>query len=125
MAKRKLGRKSKARVKVSGVGKIGVARKLRSKRSVGLLFFGVGILIVALVYLTCQSFGVFESSSPQEFDILDECSLIMGNLVHQIRDGAECRIKCVNECDVREMEFVEFVFSEGVGECNSCDCWCE
>ena len=119
--KREMG---KSKIKVSGVGKIGAARKKKNRATVIALFAGVGVLTLLLVYLIVQNFGFFENAQPERFIIKDECAVIMGSLVHQIRDEGECRIKCVNECDVREMGFVEFGFEGKNDDCNACDCWC-
>jgi len=116
-------KKSKVRVRVSGVGKISAARK--NKKVVLGLFVGVGVLILVLIGLILSSFGFFEKAGePELFIVKDECGDVMGNLIHQIRDGGECRIKCVNECDVRDMDFVRFEFEAKDVDCNSCDCWC-
>lgn len=115
--------RKKSKIRISGTGKIGLARK--NKKVVAGLFLCVGVLVLVLAYLVLNSFGVFESHSPEFFEVKDECSLIMGNLVHQIRDDGECRIKCVNECDVRSMEFFDFEFEGKDNDCNACDCWCE
>jgi hypothetical protein len=117
---------SKSRLRITGNGKIGAARKRKNRNVVIGLFVGIGILAVVLIGLIISSFGLFEGSSePEMFSIKDECSLMMGNLIHQIRDEGECRIKCVNECDVREMNFVRFEFEGKNNDCSSCDCWCD
>ena len=111
MVKRKLVRTKKARRK----------NKLVIKE----LFFAVAVVSLILVGLILYSFGVFDRSEPQKFEVKDECGQVLGNLIHQIRDAGECRLKCVNECDVRGMEFVRFEFEGKITDCNSCDCWCE
>jgi len=114
------------KISISGNGKIGAARRLKNRKVVILLFFGVGILVVGLVLLIMSSVGFFEKFEEEKyFDIKDECGIILGNLVHQVRDEGECRLKCVNECDVRGMDFVRFGFEGKIEDCNSCDCWCK
>ncbi len=88
------------------------------------LFVGIGVLVLVLIGLVMFNFGFFENHEPEFFSVKDECSLIMGNLVHQIRDDGECRIRCVNECDVRDMDFVKFEYEGKDNDCNSCGCWC-
>jgi len=115
---------SSAKIVASGNGKIVKAQK--NRKVVRLLFFGIGVLVLVLIGLVMFSFGFFERFGGEEhFDIKDECGIILGNLVHQVRDEGECRLKCVNECDVREMDFVRFEFEGKVEDCNSCDCWCK
>lgn len=96
----------------------------KSKGVVLGLFVGAGVLVFILVALIMSSFGLFEKNEPELFIIRDECSLVMGNLIHQVRDMGECRIKCVNECDVRDMDFLKFEFLGKNNDCNSCECWC-
>jgi len=121
-------RKSKGarKMQISGVGKIGAAKKRKNRKVVVGLFFGVGLLGLVLIWLVLSSFGFFEKAGELEyFSVKDECGDVMGNLIHQIRDDGECRMKCVNECDVREMEFVSFEFELRSGDCNACACWCK
>lgn len=100
--------------------------KKKNRRVVFGLFVLVGVLLVVLVGLAMFNAGVFEKTeSPKLFNIKDECALVMGNLVHQVRDRGECRIKCVNECDVRGMDFSNFSFEGKNDDCNSCGCWCK
>ncbi len=117
--------KGSSKLKISGVGKIGDAKKRKNRKVVVALFSGVVLLILALSGLVLSNFGFFENAEARMFVVNDECSLVMGNLIHQIRDEGECRIKCVNECDVREMDFVRFIYESKNDGCNSCECWCE
>ena len=100
-------------------------RRRRSKGVVFGLFVAVIVLILILISLVISAFGFCEENKPEMFIVKDECGLILGNLVHQIRDEGECRIKCVNECDVRDMDFVRINFELKNSDCNSCECWCE
>ena len=112
-----------------GRGRISVERHVRGrhmKKVVIALFCLAAVLVLVLVALVLYDFGFFDGGNgPQYFEIKDECGLILGNLVHQVRDAGECRIKCVNECDVRDLEFLNFSFVGKLDDCNSCDCWCE
>ncbi|MCD4771328.1 hypothetical protein K8R30_02825 [archaeon] len=100
-------------------------RRKNSLKSVRLLF-GVGIfLVLVLIGLILSNFGVFDSPNEvQVFSLEDKCALVMGNLIHQVRDTGECHVKCVNECKIRELNFdhVEFVAHDV--SCNDCDCYC-
>jgi len=93
--------------------------------SVGFLFgFGIflGLILVGLILV---NLGVFQGPNEvQVFPLEDKCALVMGNLIHQVRDVGECHVKCVNECKIRELNFdhVEFVAHDV--SCNDCDCYC-
>lgn len=100
-------------------------REKNNKKVVGILFACVGILVLVLIGLVLNSFGFFEENNPEYFAVKDECSLMMGNLIHQIRDDGECRNRCVNECSVQEMDFVKFSFEAKNDDCSLCGCWCD
>jgi len=90
------------------------------------MYFGVaGALILILVVLILFSIGAFENKGEvQKFSIDDECSLIMGSILHNIRDGGECKIKCANNCEIREMTFHDSEFFLQNASCHTCDCYC-
>jgi hypothetical protein len=116
MAKRRSRRKSR----FSKRG--GRRNKLLSK---GILV-ATGILVLILILLIGISSGLFEG--PKEvvmYAINDECSLVMGNIIHQIRDNGDCRIRCVNECGLREKEIVKIEFELKNNSCHVCDCYCK
>lgn len=101
-------------------------RKQKKNKGIVALLFGAGVvLVVVLVGLILNDSEIFEKSEPENFVVRDECSLVMGNLIHQIRDDGECRIKCTNDCSVREMDFVNFSFEGRNDDCNACNCWCD
>jgi len=92
----------------------------------GLVVFSI-ILIVLLVILLIIS--LFKSTGgdldePQLYSIRDECSLVMGNVMHPIQDGGDCKIKCINECEFRGLEIDSFEFVPQNSSCNVCDCYC-
>lgn len=99
-------------------------QKTRGRNIVFILFISLGVLILVLGLLLMFDFGVFKKNEVKMFSIKDECSIVVGNLIHQIRNDGECRIKCVNECYIREMDFEKFNFIEKNDDCSSCECWC-
>ncbi|MFH1290670.1 MAG: hypothetical protein ABIH92_04650 [Nanoarchaeota archaeon] len=111
------------------------ARKAEKKKKRRSKVFPVVIviLLVALVVLVpvllVQGGYVdnpFEdfNAEPQLFLIKDECSVIVGNLIHTMNDEDDCSLKCKNECGVREMEFYESHFIQREGDCHMCECYC-
>ena len=72
------GRKAgSTKLKITGNGKIGAARKLKNRNVVVGLFIGVAILVLVLVGLVVSSFGFFEGKSdPEMFVVRDECGLM-------------------------------------------------
>ena len=71
-------------------------------------------------------------SKPQEkrpvdksFQIADECGLIMGNLLHTIKNEDACKIKCRAQCMTIELEYGSSFFNESLKSCNTCECNCK
>jgi hypothetical protein len=92
------------------------------------LAFVLLIIFVSIFISEFVSFNfigdIFEK--PHLVDIKDECSLIMGNLVHQVRDETDCNLRCNNECNMEDSKFIESNFTRnGDGVCNRCDCFCK
>lgn len=92
------------------------------------------ILIISLIFLltilTMMNLEVITkiknlSKKPTLFIIPDECSLILSNIVHKIKNEDECKIVCINECVMREMKFHESEFVIGNNSCHTCNCYCK
>jgi hypothetical protein len=89
---------------------------------IGLLVF----LVLLLVFLVLFSIDFISfSKNSINFEIKDECSLVLDNLIHQIKDEGICRMMCINECDIRDMDFYKSVFSPKENSCSLCDCYCK
>lgn len=96
--------------------------------------FLIFVLVLALVFLVLFLLieeGILENpfseygKVEQKFSVRDECSLIVGNLIHQIDDEGICEARCKTNCQVREMNYIRFEFLEVEGDCNVCDCYCK
>ena len=106
-----------------------VTRKLKVKQTRKVKIFWwliVSCLIIfgIIIFLSFREFGPEVDSPPQQFFVADECSLVMGNIIHPMKNDADCKIRCRGECDVREMEFINHSFSEKVNSCHECSCYC-
>lgn len=118
-AKKKLRSKSRSRVKP-------LLKKSvrRNKLAMGVLIAAI-VLAIMLALLGLFIFGFFEQPGAEErFVLQDECNLVMGNLIHQIRTDGDCIIRCRNECELREMDFVRMEFVPQNNSCHDCDCYC-
>ena len=83
------------------------------------------VLFVFLIGLISYSFGIFDKKgTPLKVEVVDECALIMNNLIHNIQDGGGCKIKCINNCKIREMDFYNSSFTFQNSTCHTCDCYC-
>lgn len=118
--------KKTRRVKTNSSKKNKIFRGPSKKSHVVALFIALGVLFLLLLLLLLKSFGYIDDQREERYyPVVDQCSLVRGNLLHQIRTAGECRIGCVNECDVRELEFVNYEFEAIVNDCNICGCYCK
>jgi hypothetical protein len=96
----------------------------RNKLSGGILIIGI-ILLLILLILILYSVGFFDKPKTEQlFLVRDECSLVMGNVIHNLRNDGDCHIRCRNECTIRDMDFVRASFTEKNNSCHACDCYC-
>jgi hypothetical protein len=105
-----------------------MVKKKKNKKnlnSVYLLFIVVFLLILILIGLFMGNLGLFEQKKEaQDFYIIDKCAIVMGNLIHQVRDEGECRVKCINECGLLDLDFEHVDFLRKDNDCNDCNCFC-
>ena len=87
---------------------------------VTLMFFL--LLLIFLSILNLNFFGLF--NKPISFEIKDECSLMMNNLIEQIKDEDVCKMMCINECELRDKKIFDFDFLKKEDSCNYCYCYC-
>lgn len=82
---------------------------------------------LTLVFIEFVDFGFVSDlfEEPQEVVVVDGCSLIMGNLVHQIRDETDCNLNCASRCEVDDMSYYNSSFEASSGGCHSCQCFCD
>lgn len=67
----------------------------------------------------------FGPSDDVSFNIPDNCGVILGNLLHEIKNEDDCNIRCHNECGLRSLNYNSINFSQGGESCHSCECFCE
>ncbi|MDA3836627.1 MAG: hypothetical protein PF542_03315 [Nanoarchaeota archaeon] len=109
-----------------------VQRKNKSKHifySKYLLWAAVvfALILIILTFVEFVSFDFISKSfeKPHSVDVRDECSLIMGNLVHQIRDDNDCSLRCKNTCGMEDTEYVNSSFIAAEADCHTCNCYCK
>jgi hypothetical protein len=59
------------------------------------------------------------------FRALDECSLVMNNLLHEIKSEDSCKVMCFEECKIREMTYQNYSFQFKENSCHDCFCTCK
>ncbi len=87
----------------------------------------LAILILTLVILLLINFKIweyFEKKEISEIPLIDHCSVLFDNIIHNIKDAPGCENYCRAECLARDMEFYQSKFSLNDQECNTCDCYC-
>ena len=82
-------------------------------------------MILFLALLIMISLSIFEKKEIKKITILDECSLMMNEIINQIKNEGNCRLMCINECALRKMKFIESEFIEKINSCNECYCYCK
>lgn len=85
------------------------------------------LFLIILVVFEYVNFTSIERIflKPKLVELNDECSLIMGNLVHQIRDEDDCNIRCNNQCNLLGLNYKSIEFTKNQNSCNVCNCYCK
>ena len=100
----------------------------KSVKFIGILSI---FLIVILIFLLAFQFNylnlkMFNKKEPRLITIDDECSALMGRVVHQIKSDDGCKVICNSECEVRGLTFHDSQFLEGENNsCHTCKCYCK
>jgi hypothetical protein len=80
-------------------------------------------LLIFLVLINIQDFSLFKKAI--KIEIKDECSLMLNNIIHQIKDQDICKMMCSNECEIRGLKIESSAFFPKENSCSSCDCYCK
>ena len=102
-------------------------QKGNKKKLAIIIILSIMLLVVIFSIMIAADLFSFslEKEKVKRFDVQDKCSLIVGRLIHVVRDADDCRINCRAECGVRRYEFVQSNFTEQINECNQCACYCK
>lgn len=106
--------------------------KKKGRRSLifGLILIILFVSLLVLVPILLFQIGLVKNPftnlhiEPREFNVVDECSMIVGNLIHSIQDEGVCEQRCKIDCDVRGLFFYDSEFSESPNDCHKCRCFC-
>lgn len=103
--------------------------KLLSKKKIKfskiLIYFSV-VLILFLIFLISYALGLLDFAIKNEktFRVADECSLVMNNLLHEIKTEDSCRVMCFEECAIRNLNYNDYSFKFNDNACHECICTC-
>lgn len=119
--------KKKTKTKIKRRRKINTKSKTFSSKIFLLGMIMLAILIFILLIIEYVNFGFVSEIFSQEYkvEVKDECSIIMGNLLHTIRDSTDCNLQCNNRCNIDGNKFVDSEFTLLNNSCNSCNCYCK
>lgn len=101
----------------------------RKKRKIiirtALIIIPVLLVAIVILLLVDNNPEISLIKEPKKYLIEDECGVVVGNLIHQIKDEGECKIKCRNECGIRNENFYDSEFIKKTDECHTCTCFCK
>lgn len=101
-------------------------RKKKKKSKLILVFLLVALVLLAIaLFFSFQLWNLFEKKEIQRIEIIDECSLFMEQILHQIKDIPDCENSCRSECYILDKNFYEVDFQESQGGCHTCICYCK
>ena len=100
------------------MGKRGIDMK---KRRVVMLFFSLVVVLVCLLLFR------FLVPSQKELSVEDACGIVLGKLIHSIRDSDDCSGRCASRCISSDLSYVRHVFTQNASSnhCNMCRCFCK
>ena len=103
--------------------------KLKKFRLIKIVYLAIILLLILLIvaiFIQSESINYIKRyfSKPKLIVIKDECNLLMDNILHNIRDSDDCKIRCQNECNLAKLKFQRINFVNGKG-CYTCDCYCK
>jgi hypothetical protein len=131
MAKKKRSKGKKSKDKIEPLKKPKKRKQRKGTKAIMAVIILLAVLVILLVFFALVQGGYVENPLDafghveQKFDVRDECSMILGNLIHTVNDEGVCEQKCHAQCDVREMEFVRSEFKESLVDCHTCNCYCK
>ena len=94
-----------------------------------LLLIVLIILLLAVIFWLLVETAIIKlppkSTQIKIFAVQDECSIIVGKLIHTIDDEGTCQLKCRATCEVKGLQLDRVTFVQGDNQCNRCECACK
>jgi len=99
------------------------------KKSIKIISVIAFILVILLIVLLIRYYNPTLlnkiTKKPRLFIIKDECSMILGNIIHKIKNEDECKIFCRNDCELRKIDFYNSELIKSNNSCHTCNCYCK
>jgi hypothetical protein len=104
--------------------------KRKKSKTIKIMMIFLIFLVIAFVIILLLDFGALDSfvkmfKEPKKYNVNDKCSLIMNNILHQIKNTDDCKIRCKDECNLRTLEYYSSDFEAMNNSCNTCECYCK
>ena len=103
-------------------------RKTRKlTKTIVMIIIAFSILLIILLIIQSHILDLFTDlfKEPELFIIRDECSLIVGQIIHEMKNEGDCKIMCTNNCILRDMKYYNSSFIQKINSCHTCNCYCK
>ena len=80
----------------------------------------VGLALAAITLIVV----FFYLGYTQTFQVQDKCGRFINLFSHTIGSEGQCRMRCEQQCDAKDMSYVSSRFREIENSCNDCYCTC-
>ena len=67
----------------------------------------------------------FKIKKTIKYELIDECSVIAGKLIHVINNEGDCKIHCLATCESRNKNYEKIDYLQKKNNCNICNCYCK
>ena len=82
------------------------------------------IIVIALILIEGDIASDFKTPKVKEIQLTDKCTLVLGNLIHQIKNEEDCILQCKRECTAQDMNYQNVAFEFRESDCHNCKCFC-
>ena len=99
-------------------------KKKKLSKKVILITLILALTLLVLLAIQYDVWNINITKKIKHIKIMDECSIMVGKLIHQIKDSDGCKLKCLAECDINKMKFYDSEFLLKNESCHNCECYC-
>ncbi len=83
-----------------------------------LLICGLAVVAIMLIFV------FFYLGYTETFQVQDKCGKFINLFSHTIGSEGQCKIRCEQQCDTKDMSYFSSKFKEIENSCNDCYCTC-
>jgi hypothetical protein len=102
-------------------------KKIKISKVLIILTILLSIILIVTILIQLDIKGRIDKvfAEPKLLTIEDKCSLIMNNLLHEIKNEDDCKIRCNNQCNLENMRTLKSEFITPNNSCYACKCYCK